>query len=393
MVGGGAYQVPLIKRFVELGFYTCCIDKNPYSLGFQYATESSVIDIIDKDSCLSYARKKGIQAVMTYGATLPLPTVAFIAKELNLPSIPIETAIISKNKFEIKKRLMESGCNILGDFFRLDSVNEIIKHNFALPCVMKPCDGSGSKGVSIVYKRDEIESAVKYALDSARYGEIYCEKFIYGEEYSVEAFVNNGAVYVYGIIKTTFVKHGDDNESIEYGHRTPSGLSNSVEKSIENEVEKAIKGLNVTMGSVNFDVIVSNDNTPYIIDCGIRIGQNLIASHIIPLSRGVNILDSSIYQALGEEVDAYPKKKGCIATRLLIYNPGIIKEIKNTSDLIGKSGVIDVVLRKKVGDIQNVYTDKSDTCGWVICGGETPEEAEENASNARKKLKSYFVIK
>ena len=76
----------------------------------------------------------------------------------------------------------------------------------------------------------------------------------------------------------------------------------------------------------------------------------------------------------------------------MIYNPGIIQEIKNVQELIGKDGILDIILRKHVGDFQNEYHDKSDTCGWVICEGNTPEEAESRASIARLKLKEYFVI-
>ena len=393
VVGGGAYQVPLIKRIVQMGHMGLCIDKNPQSPGFEYASESAAIDVIDIEACLEYAQRKEIDAVMTYGATLPLPTVAYIGRHMGLPVLPMETAEISKNKYLIKQKLREAGCNICGDFFRMSSVSEAMEHDYSYPCVIKPCDGSGSKGVSIVREAEALERAVLHASESARYGEFYCERFIAGSEYSVEAFVDHTKIFIYGIFKTTFEIHGKDNESIEYGHCVPCGLRLSVDESIRREVEAAIRGLGINMGSVNFDVIVSEtDGKPYIIDCGIRVGQNLIASHIIPLSRGVDILDNAIKQALGESINAEPKKQECIATRLLIYNPGIIRNIKDYSNEIGNNGVIDIVLRKKPGDIQRPYMNKSDTCGWVLCTGKTPEEAEFYAANARRRLKAYFDI-
>lgn len=393
VVGGGSYQVPLIKRLVNIGYRTLCIDKNPASYGFGFASESAVIDIIDKEACLKYALDNKVDAVMTYGATITLPTVSYIAEKMQLPALPMETAELSKNKFAIKLRLKEAGCNILGTCFNMNSIEEAFLHSFDFPCVIKPSDGSGSKGVSIVYDKTELEAAIKYASDAARYGEFYCESYIDGDEYSVEAFVSEKKVFIYGIIKTTFEKTGFDNESIEYGHRTPSGLDVYTEDLIAQEVEKAIKCLGITMGSVNFDVIVSNvDSKPYIIDCGIRIGQNLIASHIIPFSRGVSILDNTIKQALGIQVDATPTKRICVATRLLIFNPGIITKVLPMNGEIGKDGIIDIVLRKNVGEEQRIYKEKSDTCGWVLCTGATPDEAEKFAIKARHKLKSYFVI-
>lgn len=394
VVGGGTYQVPLIQRIMEMGHLAYCVDKNPNSPGFKYAHAFSVLDVLDYDACLEYAKEIGIDAVLTYGATLTLPTVAYIASELGLAALPVRTALISKSKYEIKKCLFENGCNVKGTFFEMTKRDDVLNHVFNYPCVIKPSDGSGSKGVSIVYSDRELENAINYGFDSARFGSIYCEEFVSGEEYSVEAFVDNGRVYVYGIVKTTFERSNNENEGIEYGHRTPSGLSSAEEETIECEVRKAISALNITMASVNFDVILSDeDRKPYIIDCGIRIGQNLLASHIIPYSRGVSIIDNTINQALGEHIDAEPKYRKCIASRLLIFNPGIIREIKDTSEMIGNNSVIDIVLRKHVGDEQKEYHEKSDTCGWVICDGTTPDEAEASASLARKQLKKYFDIK
>ena len=393
VVGAGEYQMTLIKRITELGHEAYCVDYNKNAVGFGYATGYKVIDIMDKEACLAYARELGIDAVMTYGATISLPTVAYIAENMGLPALPVETAEISKSKYKIKKRLAEAGLNVKGDFFEMYSREDAKKHTFEFPCVIKPSDGSGSKGVSLVNNESELSLAIDYAFDSARFGEVYCEGFVDGEEYSAECFVCGDEVYVYAIVKTTFERSGSKNEDISYGHRTPSGLDADEKVLVENEVKKAIVALGINMCSVNFDVILSNDDKkPYIIDCGIRIGQNLIASHMVPLSRGVSVIDSTVGLALGERVDAEPKKEKCIATRLLIYTPGVIREIKDMSDVIGKNGVLDVVMRKKVGDIQRVYTDKSDNCGWVIATGSTPDEAEANAEAARKVLRDYIVI-
>ena len=392
VIGGGAYQVPLIKRIIELRHEAYCVDKNPHAPGFACATGYQNIDVMDRDACLAYAKQIGIDAVMTYGATLTLPTVAYIGETLGLSVLPCETADISRSKYQIKKRLADCGCNIKGDFFCIRSIQEADKHTFTLPCVIKPSDGSGSKGVSLVYREEEIIPALQYAFDGARYGEVYAEGLVSGEEYSAEAVVAYGETYVYAIVKTTFERK--ENGEISYGHRTPSGLSAEQEARIADEVKKAIYALGITMASVNFDVILSNeDGKPYIIDCGIRIGQNLIASHFVPLSRGVSVIDNTIRLALGEPVEAEPKYTKPIATRLLIYKPGIITEIKPMDDIIGKDGVIDVVMRKGVGEWQNEYREKSDTCGWVITTGNDPDEAEQNAERAKQKLESYILIK
>lgn len=391
VIGAGEYQIPLMKRLKEFGHAVYCIDGNPNAPGLQYADAFRVIDVCDKEASLIYAEKTGIDAVMTYGATITLPTVAYIGNRLGLPVLNEQAAEISKSKFVIKQCLARGGLNIKGDFFSLKDEHEKETKKIDIPCVVKPSDGSGSKGVSIVRDEREIDAAIKYAFNSARFGEIYVEGFINGEEYSAEVFCGNGQKYVYAIVKTTFFR--DSNGELQYGHRVPSGLSKEIERDIEKEVLKATDVLGITMGSVNFDVIVSDDDKkPYIIDVGIRIGQNLIASHIVPLSRGVSELDSIIHLSLGEAVDIEPKYKKCVATRLLIYTPGVISEIKDYSEVIGKNNIIDIVLRKGVGDSLKPYKEKSDSCGWVLAYGNTPEEAEANAETSRQLLKDYIII-
>lgn len=390
VIGGGTYQVPVIKRIIELGHRALCVDKNPDAPGLRLATASRAIDALDKEACLRYAKENEIDAVLTYGATLPLPTVAYVGKALNLPTLPLETAEISTSKYEIKKRLAERGCNIRGDFFEMDSMESARKQTFSFPCVVKPSDGSGSKGVAFARNASELDAALKEAFAGARYGKIYKEDLIDGEEYTVEAFVCYGKAHIYAVVKTTFEKKADG--EIVYGHRTPAGLPRETEAAISAEVVKAIDALQITMASVNFDVVLADDGKPYIIDCGIRIGQNLIASHLVPYARGVSVIDNTIRLALGEKIDPEPKTNRCVATRLLIYRPGKIVEIRDTKELIGVDGVVDVVLRKKVGDEQREYRDKSDTCGWVIAEGDVPEEAERRAEKAKRLLEKYIVI-
>jgi len=393
VIGAGDYQVPLIKRIRELKYEVYCLDYNSEASGFSYSDGFAVIDVCDVDKCYAYAKNLGIDAVMTYGSTMTLPTVAYIAERLNLTALNGETAKLSKSKYAIKKRLADKGLNIKGEFFSSNTIDEAKQKKYSYPCVIKPSDGSGSKGVSIVHSQAELNMAIEYAFMSARYGEIYAESFIPGNEYSVECFVDKEDIYVYAIVKSTFVRNAD--KSISYGHRTPSGLSEGEIDVIEKEVTNAINALDINFGNVNFDVILSEDDKkPYIIDVGIRAGQNLIASHFVTLSRGVNMMDNLIYLALNEreKVNLKPNKKIPIATRLLIYNPGKIMEIKPMEELIGNNHIVDIVLRKNVGDILREYQDKSDTCGWVVADGVTPDDAEYNAQMAKDVIEKYIII-
>ncbi|MBE6601958.1 MAG: ATP-grasp domain-containing protein [Ruminococcaceae bacterium] len=390
VIGAGDYQVPAIKRISELGYEAFCVDKNDKAPGFPFAKGFGIIDVCDKEACLRFAKEIDVDGVMTYGATITLPTVVYIAKNLGLFSLPAETAEISKSKYQIKKCLSEHGANIKGRFFEICTPDDARLKSVQFPCIIKPSDGSGSKGVVCVTKSEELDAAVETAFAAARNNEVYVESYIDGEEYSVEAFANGNDIYIYAIVKTDFRRV---NGEVIYGHCLWLGISSDVETLICEEVKKAMNALGITMGPANFDIIVSKDDgKPYIIDVGIRNGQNLIASHIVPYSRGISELDNLIFACLGEPMSVVPMFKKNIATKLLIYHPGVIREILPYEHLIGTSHIVDIVMRKKVGDILPPYKTKSDTCGWVITEGETPELAYQYANEAREILKKYIII-
>lgn len=392
VVGGSIKQIPMIQRAKELGYYVICIDGNPNSVGFEYADEYKTIDIRDFNRCVKYAKEKKIDGVSTISATATLPTVAYIGKELNLKSISYEISEMLKSKYKMKKKMIEYGLNSKGECFELHSLEEYekIKGDIQLPIVVKPSDGSASKGVSIVKNEKEIDEAIKNAFKNSRCSAIYVEGYIEGKEYSVESFVYDGKIYVLGIINHMIKR--ENGRITEEGHSVPSGLSTDIEEIIKNEVKKAITALKINYGSVNMDIILENENRPYIIDVGPRIGLNLIASHMIPYSTNVNIIDNTISSSLGEHVSFEFEENKPIATRLLILKSGKIRNIGDFSKLIDGKKVLNIVLTVKEGDSIKPYNVKSDTCGWVIATGNNLEEANNNAITAKKQIEKYFKI-
>lgn len=391
IVGGSDKQLPIITRAKELGYYTLCIDGNPNSIGFLYADTYKVIDIKKLEECYQYALKEQIDGVTTLSSTATLPAVSYIAEKMQLTGISHRIAENLKSKYKMKEILYQKGLNVKSEFFEIHSKEEWEKRktNIELPIVVKPSDGSASKGVSVVKEEYKLESAIQYALKSSKNSSVYIEPYIEGEEYGVESFTYQGEVYILGVIKQT-MKMGEDG-LLDYGHCVPSGLPIEIEERIKQEVKKAIQALGIQYGSVNMDIILGKDERPYIIDIGPRIGLNLIASHIIPYSTGVNIIDNTIKSALGEEVSFQFEKNEPVATRVLIMKAGKIKKIENIESLI-KDDVLDIILKVKEGDIVKEYKTKSDACGWVIAKGSDTKQANENAYKAKQKLNKMFYI-
>ncbi|MBR6748872.1 MAG: hypothetical protein IKM10_00010 [Bacteroidaceae bacterium] len=84
IIGAGDYQVPAIKRVRQMGYAAYCVDYKEGQPGFEYANGYKIIDVKDKEACLAYAQELSIDGVLTWGATLTLPTVSYIGERRGL---------------------------------------------------------------------------------------------------------------------------------------------------------------------------------------------------------------------------------------------------------------------------------------------------------------------
>lgn len=391
VIGGGPLQTPLIKKINEMGYISLCVDKDPNAEGFKFANIYSIIDVLDREECLNFALKNKIDAVLTVATDVAILTVAYIAEKMSLIGTPLQVIELIKNKYLVRKKLYENGISSGSQFFVIDNINDIekLEDKINYPVIVKPCDGSGSRGVEKVEQKSNLKNAVENAIQASHSKRAYIESFFEGKEYGVESFVTNGNVNVLGIMKKYMTKPPI---YAELGHSIPSGLDEEIEKKIITEVKKSIKALGIQNGSVNMDLILSNNGEPHIVDIGARMGGNLIGSHIIPYSKGIDILENLVKLSLGKQTDIIPKFNKNVSTRILNLKPGIVKEIKNIQDLIDGKEVLDIVLNTNIGKKVNEYKSNGDTCGWVVVSKATPEETEKFAIDIRNKVEQLIII-
>ena len=63
IVGAGFLQDFVIRRAKKLGYYTIAIDGNPEAVGLKHADKGAVINIVDAESSLRFAKKENIDGV------------------------------------------------------------------------------------------------------------------------------------------------------------------------------------------------------------------------------------------------------------------------------------------------------------------------------------------
>ena len=125
MLGGGFLQNFVIKKARELGYYVYCLDADPKAVGFKSANESAVINIIDMEACLQYAREKAVDGVLTAATDFSVLTMSYIAQNMGLPGINYASAKLIKNKASVRRCLYEAKADDTGYSYEISSPDQI----------------------------------------------------------------------------------------------------------------------------------------------------------------------------------------------------------------------------------------------------------------------------
>lgn len=388
IIGAGFLQDFVIRKAKQMGYFTLAVDADPHAVGLSHADKSAVINIVDEEACLQFAKECQINGVLTAATDYGVLTASYIAEHMRLPGLNYKSAKMIKNKYLVRKRLFEKHVDDTKQAYEVtvDTDINVLSQLLTYPVMVKPCDGSGSRGASRVDHPNELFHACKYAMDGSISHRAAIESFITGREYGAESLVINGEIHVLAIMKKWMTKPP---YYAELGHAIPCGLSPEIEKRAKNIVRKAIVSLEINHGSVNMDLLITDKGNIHIIDIGARMGGNLIGSHIIPYGTGIDYMGNMLKAAVGDDPDWTMHEHTTVATKLLAFKGGRVKnslyeifeKIKNkyTAD-------IEIYHHISVGDVINEYRTNLDGCGYIVVRGKTVELSEKTAIEVLNKI-------
>ena len=287
ILGAGVYQVPLIKRAKERGYYVMAASNSKIDNGTSFADEFLEIDTTDKLNLFKYSEEAGIDAVTTTGTDVAVPSIGFICDKLQLPGLSEYTAYLSTNKIAMKSKFIEN--NVPTPAFSAvknpDDLYRYAKEN-GFPFVVKAPDSSGSKGLTIVTGFDELDHAFDTAMNVSRCGSVLAEEYISGVEYSANLVVIDGTVMVYFLHHKSMTKPP---VTVPICNYCPSTVPPSVENETIRICDAAAKSLTIKNAVCNVDVIWTDAGIK-VIEFAARLGSIGIPE-IVNLYHGVNLYD------------------------------------------------------------------------------------------------------
>jgi len=309
IIGASYLQLPLVVKAKEMGLETICFAWSDGAVAQGTCDKFYPISIIEKEKILAICRTERIDAVTSIASDAAVPTVAYIAAHLHLVGNSPESAYRSTNKYAMRKALCISSSRC-PKFVTVQNARQAVERTAALrfPLIVKPCDRSGSAGVTKVETAEELLSASETALALAFEHEAIIEEFITGVEVSVETISWQGTHHILAI--TDKVTSGAPH-FVELAHHQPSRHAAETQTEIKRQTQVALTTLGINYGASHAEFLITDEGHVFVTEVGARMGGDFIGSDLVPLSSGYDYLKGVIDVACGTFSPPYVRSRRC----------------------------------------------------------------------------------
>ena len=398
ILGAGIEQTIAIKLAKEMGYKVIAVDGNPKAVGLKFADVGINADINDVGEIVEIGKKYKIHGVMAHAVEIP-QVVAEVAKALDLPGLDPEVAKRATNKIQRIECFAHKNipCPKFETAKTLVEAEEKAKQ-IGFPCVIKPIDNAGARGVKKIQKVEEIAEAFDEALvNSKKFKIALIEEFLEGKGISTESIIYENKIITTGFGDRNYSRNIEfDPYFIEDGHNVPSLISEKEKEKVLITVNSAIRALGINLGVAKGDIIIK-DNKAYILEMAARTSGGWFCAGTVPIATGVNILNPIIKMSVGDPIDENdlkPKFNRAACQRYIIpTEEGIFVRIEGLEDAKKMPGVgmLTIFNRPKEDDLIKKATNHSERFGQLITEGENINEAIVKCENAMKLIK--IVVK
>jgi len=386
IVGAGFLQSFAIKRAAAMGLHVVAVDRDRNAPGFRWSHTQEIADTRDARACLEAAKRERVDGVLSVCTDLAVKSVAFVAASLGLPGLSAEAARLATDKWLMREALARAGVGS-PEFGRAASVEQAreLASRVGYPCVVKPVDSVGSRGVTKIENLAGVDAAFESAVAASACGSTIVESFVDGPEMSVEAVTSRGKTWIAAVTDkiTTGPPH-----FVELGHTQPSAFS--WHASVRQAVDACVGALGIDFSATHTELRMT-PRGPVVMEVGARLGGDRITSDLVPLSCGVDLMETVIRVALGEDPAVTPRWERGSAIRYLRVPPGVIASIDGAEAAASVSGVVDVHFDMNPGDRVPELRSSSDRVGHVVAEGPGAREAAEAAEKALSRIKVEVV--
>ena len=372
VLGGGRYQLPLIKTAREAGYRVLVMGWPGNFPGYAYATQWYNVDIMDADEIIRIAREEHIDGIVGCGSDFILPTIGKVVDALGVPGADYRSSVVASDKLLMKQAFEKTDVRTAA-YREVSTLQETLEAAQAIgyPSVLKIVDGSGSKGVVICRDEQTLRAAYEEVQPQTKHPYMVLEQYVDGVEFGAQAYVSQGRLQ-FVMLHGDIIFHGES--GVPVGHYAPAMTEyEGLQADAEEQLRRCVKALEIDNCAINADFIL-HDGEVYVLEIGARAGATCLPE-LVSECYGINYYDYLLRGACGLPLPAIDTGK---IRPALVYTPytttcGRVKAIHTPVC----REIADCVIYPQAGEEVHAFRTAYDRIGHLVMKGERMDELME----------------
>ena len=344
ILGGSSSSIDFVKTAKKMGIYTIVTDWNnvtdsPVKLD---ADEYWDVSIMDYDKLVDLSRKSGVDGIIPCMRDSYLTPYRILCDKLGLPCyLNKSTEEISINKLKFKAACTEYGIPV-AKRYNININDNLSLATLPYPVVVKPADGSGSRGFKICNNIDDVRIAYPVAEKISTTGQVIVEDYIPYDATIIHYTLVNGKCYYSGISDKISCRFESSGSSVMGLQVFPSLGEKAYLETLNDKAINMFESLGFENGPVWIEAFFDGKDKFVFNEMGYRYGGS---STFYPVEWmfGFSQMEMLLNFAVGNETGHFipvrnnSKQKYCI---LPIHSkPGRIAEIRGMEDVLSRGDV------------------------------------------------------
>jgi biotin carboxylase len=389
VLGAGPAQLGLLAAARARELHVIAVDREPSAPGFRYSDRRAIVSTEDESGIERLAGAERVDGLIAPGIDWPVAIAARVAQRLALPHpISPETATLSTSKLRQRERFAEAGvpqpayevCSGAAEATQA-------AQRIGFPCVVKAPDRQGQRGLTLVGSADEIEEAVRIALDASRSATLLVEELVPGREVTVNAFSVDG--HFHPLTVTDRLTAALPAFGVALTHVWPSELEPAQIGAVVEAASAAARAVGIENGPSYTQVLLGPDG-PRVGELAARLGGGHDAE-LCRVALGVDLNGAALSAALGEDIPpaslAPVAKVGGACVRFLVAPPGELREVTGVEEAFAAEGIRGIRIYRRPGHRFGELRRGADRAGAILAVGDSREEALERATRGEAMIR------
>ncbi len=216
VLGGTVPHIDLVQKLQKRGYYVVLIDYLANSPAKPYANEHLQISTLDYEAVLSAAIERKPSLIISVAVDKANVMCCRVSEALSLPHpYSSGTARLIARKDKMKQALVDAQIPTAPFTVAPLSIKQV-QEKVGFPCVVKPANGGGSRGVHVASSADQLQQCVERAIESSRTHEAIAESFIDGIEISAYFYFQKGTSHLLSLCQKSDYTDRSNNSVRQY---------------------------------------------------------------------------------------------------------------------------------------------------------------------------------